>query len=129
MKRFCFPPGYVNFIFLAPLLLKGTDGGKPMSAAEIMQRFLGNTVVAELPEGAAYDYIRADGVHFGLHPQQGKVRGSWQVDSAGKTCVTWTFASGSSTNCGTIESLGDGKYRWGDKTLKVEPGDVKKLGQ
>ena len=60
MKPFNFPPGYVNFIFLAPLLIKGT-GGKPMSAAEIMQQFQGNTVVIELPEGKAYDYIRADG--------------------------------------------------------------------
>lgn len=128
MKRFCFPPGYVNFIILAPLLLKGMDG-KPMSAADIMQQFLGNTVVAELPQGTAYDYIRADGVHFGLHPEQGKIRGSWRVDKGGKTCVTWKYPSGSATNCGPIESLGDGKYRWGDKTLKVEPGDVKKLGQ
>jgi hypothetical protein len=128
MKLFNFPPGYVNFIILAPLLLKGT-GGKPMSAAEIMQQFQGNTVVVELPEGKAYDYIRADGVHFGIHPQQGKVRGSWQVGSDGKTCVTWAYASGSVTNCGTVESQGKGTYRWGDRTLKVEPGDVRKLGQ
>ena len=128
MKRFCFPPGYVNFIILAPLLLKGT-GGKPMSAAEIMQKFQGNTVVVELPEGTAYDYIRADGAHFGLHPQQGKIRGSWQVGGDGKTCVTWGYPSGSATNCGTVESVGKGQYRWGDKTLKVESGDVKKLAQ
>jgi hypothetical protein len=128
MRRFHFSPGYVNFIILAPLLLKGT-GGKPMSSAEIMQLFLGNTVVAELPQGTAYDYIRSDGVHFGLHPEQGKIRGSRQVDSGGKICVTWKYPSGSVTNCGTVENLGDGKYRWGDKTLKVESGDVRKLGQ
>ncbi len=47
----------------------------------------------------------------------------------GKACVTWRYPSGSATNCGTVENLGEGKYRWGDRTLKVESGDVKKLGQ
>ena len=125
-----FPSGYVQFIFLAPLAMKAAEpGGKAMSADEVMQDFVGNTVIHEQPAGTAYDYVQPDGTHRALHPTYGKVQGSWHVDSAGEACVTWSYPSGSITNCGKVTQLGGGKYQWGDQTLLVEQGDVKALGE
>ena len=83
----------------------------------------------EMPEGTAYDYVEPNGTHRGLHPTYGRILGSWHVDSAGETCVTWNYPAGAITNCGSITNLGDGKYEWGDRTLVVKRGDVQKLGQ
>ena len=129
MRLSRFPSGYVQFIMLAPLVMKATGSADTMSASEVMQSFVGNTVVHEQPEGTGYDYVQADGKHIGLHPKYGRVNGSWSVDSDGEACVTWNYPSGSITNCSPLTDLGGGKYQWGDRTLVVQRGDVKQLGE
>ncbi len=119
------PIGAKAFVFLLPVIASGGD--KPMKAADIMNVFVENTVVAELSKGTAYGFWRADGVSVGLHPEHGRLEGHWNVDSGGETCVTWSYPSGSITNCANVFDLGDGKYRWGDRELSWKQGDVKNL--
>ena len=44
-----FPSGYVQFIILAPLIMKGS-GGEAMSSDQVKQAFVGNTVVLQRSE-------------------------------------------------------------------------------
>ena len=130
MKLFSLPPAQINFLILIPLLAKGMGSGEDtMTTADLRNAFTGNTIVAQLPEGTAYDYVQPDGAHRGLHPQHGKINGSWHIDGKGNACVTWNYPSGGITNCGTVIDAGGGKYTWGDQTLTVQRGDVKGLGE
>ncbi|TNF99396.1 MAG: hypothetical protein EP297_05680 [Gammaproteobacteria bacterium] len=98
-----------------------------MKEADIKNALVENTVVAELPEGTGYALLQADGGSVGLHPEHGNLEGNWTVDSAGETCVTWNYPSGSITNCANMFNLGDGKYQWGEREFIVKQGDVKNL--
>jgi hypothetical protein len=130
MKRFSFPPSYVNFIVLVPLIAKTMGSGEePMTAADLRNAFVGNTVVAQLPEGTAYDFVKPSGAHLGLHPEHGRLDGTWHIDAEGKACVTWNYPSGGITNCGQVVDLGGGKYKWGDQTLTLQRGDAKQLSK
>ncbi len=130
MRLTRFPSGYVQFIILAPIVMKAAGSGEQtMSSSEVMQAFVGNTVVHEQAGGTAYDYVQPDGTHVGMHPAQGKIVGTWHVDDSGKACVTWKYPAGGITNCGAITDLGGGRYQWGDQTLVVQRGDVKKLAR
>jgi len=113
------------FIFLLPLV--AGKGDKPMKADHIVKTFAENTVVAELPEGTGYAYLRAGGGSVGLHPKHGKLEGNWYVNSGGEICATWRYPSGSMTNCANVVDRGDGKYQWGERELSVKQGDVKNL--
>ena len=119
------PLGAQAFIFLLPLVVG--DGDKPMKATDIMKAFVENTVVAELPKGTGYAFLKADGGSVGLHPEHGKLEGYWNVDSGGETCVTWSYPSGAITNCANVFELGDGKYQWGEREFFLKQGDVKNL--
>jgi hypothetical protein len=100
-----------------------------MSVAELRDTFVGNTVVAELPEGTAYDLVQPGGAHIGLHPKLGKLEGSWKIDSKGEACVTWHYDTRTIENCGTVVDLGDSAYQWGDQKLTLQRGDIKQLGE
>jgi hypothetical protein len=104
-KQLGFLPQNVNFLILVPPAA-GIGGDKAMSAADLRDTFVGNTVVAELPEGTAYDLVLPDGVHIGVHPTLGKRKRSWQIDSKGEACVTWRYSTGTIENCGTVVDLG-----------------------
>ena len=73
--------------------------------------------------------MQPGGAHRGLHPQHGKLQGTWHIDGEGKACVTWNYESGGITNCAHVVDVGDGKYKWGDQTLTLQRGDVKNLGE
>ena len=123
-----FPSGYVQFIILAPLIMKGS-GGEAMSSDQVQKAFVGNTVVLQQSAGTGYDYVKPDGTHVGMHPgHAGTVLGTWKFDG-NEVCVTWKYSTGAITNCGTVTDLGDGKYQWGDQTLTVQSGDVKGLAK
>lgn len=115
------------FIFLVPLLAGDSDD--PMKSADIMKTLVGNTVVAEKPEGTAYVFMQADGSGVGIHPEHGKLEGNWHVDNDGKTCFTWRYPTGSITNCANVVDLGGDKYQWGKQEFFVEQGDMKSLGK
>ena len=113
------------FIFLVPLI--AGDGDNPMKTTDIMKALVENTAVAELPAGTAYAFLQADGGSVGLHPEHEKIEGNWNVDSDGETCITWSYPSGSITNCANMFDLGNGKYKWGEREFLVKQGDVKNL--
>ena len=98
-----------------------------MKEADIKNSLVENTAVAELPGGTGYALLQADGKSGALHPEHGKLEGSWTIDDAGEFCITWNYPSGSITNCANMFNLGDGKYQWGEREFKVEKGDIKNL--
>ena len=116
------------FIFLIPIIAKsGGDKDKTMKASDIMKVLVKNTAVAEMTEGTGYAFFKADGGAVGIHPEHGRLEGNWNVDSGGKTCITWSYPSGSITNCANMSDLGKGKYKWGDRKFSLSTGDVKNL--
>ena len=115
------------FIFLVPIIASKSDSDKAMKASEIKKVLVKNTAVADLAEGTGYAFFKADGGTVGIHPEHGRLEGSWKVDSGGETCITWVYPSGSITNCANMTDLGNGKYQWGDRKLSLSKGDVKNL--
>ncbi len=116
----------MNFIFLIPLAAKAlSSGDDALTADDFKADVVGNTVVAELPEGTAYAYLAPDGTNAGLHPTEGRVSGRWKVDDEGVVCVTWPTID--IENCSAVVATDENKFSWADRTLEVQPGDTKGL--
>ena len=123
------------FIFLAPIILNKMDSDSSSSsntttaiqASDTLKLLANNTAVVELTEGTGYAFFKADGRAVGMHPVHGRLEGNWNVDSTGKTCVTWIYPNGSITNCANVADLGNGKYQWGGRAFSMSQGDAKGL--
>ena len=129
------------FIILAPIILNkmNSDSGsasastsistsdKAMNASDTLKLLVRNTAVVELAEGTGYAFFKADGRAVGMHPAHGRLEGNWNVDSTGKTCITWVYPSGSITNCDNVADLANGIYQWGNRAFSMSKGDVKDL--
>ena len=127
LKAF-FDPNKFNFIILVPLAAGAMSGDeKAMTREQILQSFPGNTVVVESEKGTAYAYVHKDGKANGLHPTAGKIEGKWRIDGKGVVCVTWPLPNDTIKNCDKTVDLGDGKYKWANKDMRVQNGDPKKL--
>ncbi|MDJ0947384.1 MAG: hypothetical protein QNJ94_00535 [Alphaproteobacteria bacterium] len=124
-----FDPARFHFVFLVPLVASNLTSDNAMSAKDLREQFVGNTVVAQLPQGTAYALVRPDGVARGLHPVEGRINGRYEIADDGVVCVTWPLASGEVRNCDKTVAQGGRKYNWEGKTLEVLPGDPKGLGK
>ncbi len=107
------------------VMLSGTSSSL---AEDLRKGFVGNTVVAQLPEGTAYAFAEPGGIARGLHPTEGRINGRYEISDDGVICVTWPLTSGEVKNCDKTVPKGDQKSSWAGKTIKVVPGDPKGLG-
>ena len=127
MKRF-FDPSRTYFIFLIPLALSALSGD-PMTAKDVQETFVGNTVTTRLADGPGYTFIAPNGVAHSSRPTEGRVTGKYTIAEDGTVCVTWQRGSGEIKNCGKVVKADDRKYTWNEKTLKVLKGDPRGLAR
>ncbi len=126
MKRY-FDPNRLNLLFLVPLAVMVLSDKDAMNAEDLREEFVGNTVVAQLPEGTAYTFVEPGGVARGLHPTEGPINGRYEISDDGVVCVTWPLSSGEIKNCDKTVAKGDQKYSWAVQTIEVILGDPQGL--
>ena len=128
MRQF-FDPNRTNFLILIPLAAVFLGDTDAMSRDDLINEFVGNTVVMQLEKGSAYAFVAPNGVTHGLHPTAGRIDGRYEISDDGVVCVTWPMPSGEVKNCDKTVSKGDGKYSWAGKTMELQSGDPKGLGK
>ena len=128
MKGLSFNSGNANFLLLVPLAAGISSGDATMTEDEMRNAFVGNTVVTELSEGTAYNLVQPNGVQLGLHPELGKINGTWRITNQGQVCSTWNYSTGTIVNCGKVTDFGNGSYKWGRQSVTLREGDIKQLG-
>ncbi len=108
MQRY-FDPTRLNFLFLVPLAEMALSDEDALNAEDLSKEFVGNTVVAQLPEGTAYAFAEPGGVARGLHPTEGRINSRYEISDDGVVCVTWPLSSGEIKNCDKTFPKGDHK--------------------
>ncbi len=123
-----------TYIFVAPLMMAGGDGGcsgskpGPLTEEAFEKQAVGYTFQREGDE--VYGYIEKDGVIRAKIEGESKVKndtGTWKFKGEKLLCVEWEVQLHTKNNCAEFTLLEDGKYGWGGHTFVRLEGNPKKI--